>query len=526
MEAELLRGMISDRDQRIERIQQKTEEQRLRAVELSEQLERVGNEVAQQTDACNNEKKEIMRKKCAIVEKLEQTQRDFRQQGVSLQTYSKDKVRDGADASYVMRMQAQLCKAMHSLGITDHQMELAETHADSDIKHLKETQAACTEERTATELELMNQLILKDNERREIESVFTAQLDKIAKEHEALERQIEENGGDEDEDDTEAEDEEDEEDAEEKEAKEEMMKLLTERRVEIETLEQHQEEQEELIAELEDQVRDMEANVQLLKKSGTIARNESNAIESMSDVKDSLNEEEDELDEEESKDGFDKETKNVDDSDNAGVVDDNGEKDDMQEETSDRKLVEDDDGMANAANDSNIVNYDEKKISDMDLLDSHEDDDDAGVAQIDTDSAANAGIDNIIVSDDTLEISGKDVIDDWDRENDTANNDEVGSNDRFAIVVSDTNDDVLEIDLEDLINATEGHDDTANNSGEGNTPTDNEADDMLSADGSLRRTAVESSWEIPIGQSHRLQPSIFKHQNGQDCSRKEQSGVT
>jgi hypothetical protein len=255
MEAELLRNMITDRDKRIEKIKQKSEDLRLRAVVLSEQLERVGAYVTQQTKSFSEESAELLRIKGEVVERLERTQKDFKQQGVSLQTYSRDTVRDGSDASYVMRMQAQLCKAMHSLGITDHQMDLAEKHADTDIKFHREILAKCMDERTATELELMNQLIVKDNERRDIEAVYTSQLDKIAKEREAIERQIEENGGDE-EDDDENEDDDEEEDEEEKEIKEELMRLLTERRAEIERLEQLQEDQEELIAELEDQVGD------------------------------------------------------------------------------------------------------------------------------------------------------------------------------------------------------------------------------------------------------------------------------
>jgi hypothetical protein len=256
MEAELLRNMITDRDKRIEKIKQKSEDLRLRAVVLSEQLEHVGADVTQQTKTFSEESAELLRIKGEVVERLERTQKDFKQQGVSLQTYSRDTVQDGSDASYVMRMQAQLCKAMHSLGITDHQMDLAEKHAEADIKFHREILAKCMDERTATELELMNQLIVKDNERRDIEAVYTTQLDKIAKEREALERQIEENGGDEEDDDENDDGDDEEEDEEEKEIKEELMRLLTERRAEIERLEQLQEDQEELIAELEDQVGD------------------------------------------------------------------------------------------------------------------------------------------------------------------------------------------------------------------------------------------------------------------------------
>jgi hypothetical protein len=293
---------------------------RLRAVDLSEQLEKVGSDVTEQSTAFAAEKSELTSAKSSVIERLEQTQKDFKQQGVSLQTYSRDTVQDGNDASYVMRMQAQLCKAMHSLGITDHQMELTEKHADSDIKFHREKLATCTEERTATELELMNQLILKDNERREIEAVYTAQLDKIAKEREALERQIEENGGDEDDEDENNDEEEEEEDPEEKEAKEELMKLLTERRAEIERLEQLQEDQEDLIAELEDQV-SYDDDRPSRTTSATTATTD--RFSSNPDEDDDGEEEEEEDAEEEEEDDEEDDGNNEEDGDDEGDVVDN-----------------------------------------------------------------------------------------------------------------------------------------------------------------------------------------------------------
>jgi hypothetical protein len=270
MEAELLRGMIADRDSRMEKIKRKTEEVAVRYLQLCQQLEEVSAQVAEQTATISSERNALMRQYKTVVDKLDQLQRDFKQQGASLQTYSKDSfvTKIGSDASYVMRMQAQLCKAMHSLGITDHQMELAQKHAEAVAKYQKEMLVQCREEHTATELGLMNQLIVKDNERREIEDSLLAKLEVIAKERDALERQLEESGHDlEEEDDDVAVDEDEEAKAE----KEELMQLLSERRVEIDRLEQLQEEQEELIAELEEQLAEMTG-------SGTITQRKSHAL--------------------------------------------------------------------------------------------------------------------------------------------------------------------------------------------------------------------------------------------------------
>jgi seryl-tRNA synthetase len=271
MEAELLRGMIADRDARMEKIKRKTEEVAGRYLQLCQQLEEVSEQVAEQTAKITSDRNALMRQYKTVVDKLDQLQRDFKQQGASLQTYSKDSfvTKIGNDTSYVMRMQAQLCKAMHSLGITDHQMELAQKHAEAIAKYQKEMLVQCREEHTATELGLMNQLIVKDNERREIEDSLLAKLEVISKERDALERQLEESGHDLEEDEN-VDDDEDEDD-EEKAEKEELMQLLSERRAEIDRLEQLEEEQEELIAELEEQLAEMAG-------SGTITQRKSHAL--------------------------------------------------------------------------------------------------------------------------------------------------------------------------------------------------------------------------------------------------------
>jgi hypothetical protein len=264
MEAELLRGMITDRDLRMEKIQRKSQEQGLLNTQLQQQLQHVIQEAQQQSMTITAEQNQLQQQHQSILNQLEQMQRDFKQQGASLKTYSQDTSgkmngSSSSDASYVMRMQAQLCKAMHSLGITDHQMELATKHHDLIVKYQKDTLLHCREDRTGTELHLMNQLIEKDNERRSIEERYKSQLDAIAKEQEALERQMEESGHNLEDDDDDAEnnnneDDDDDEDVEEKEVKEELMQLLSEKRSEMDRLEILCEEQEELIVDLEEQL--------------------------------------------------------------------------------------------------------------------------------------------------------------------------------------------------------------------------------------------------------------------------------
>lgn len=258
-EADILRDMIADRDNRIEKIKRKTKEQKAKEIVLSRQLEEVGAQVSKINDEHQKEKKELTKDLRKVAEKLTSTKRDFLQQGVSLRKYCGPvKAELQNDPSYVMRMQAQLCKAMHSMGITDNQLELVQKQTDAAIKYEKEQIAQLTDEKTHRELKLMNELMELDTAKRDIETEFTGKIEKVTKECEALEHQIAENGQSDDEDN--AEDEETEEvDDEEKEAKEELMKLLAERRSEIEQLEQEQEEKEELIAEMEEQWQEIQA---------------------------------------------------------------------------------------------------------------------------------------------------------------------------------------------------------------------------------------------------------------------------
>ena len=272
MEAELLRGMVSDREQRIVNIKRKTAEQKEKELRLSKELEEVSAAKMETEIQLQTTKTRLLHSRQQAFQQLEAMQRDLQQQGSSLQSYAgavkqqqKDQssaVGGGVDTSYVMRMQAQLCKAMHSLGIGDHQMELAKAHADALIKMQRDAVAAVREEKSQVELELMNELMKRDTEHRTLENQLKARLDEIRKDVEAVNEQLE-NSDSEDDDgekdgDDEQESEEEEEDEEEKEMKEELMKLLQERKEEIQRLEKENEEQLETLQELEEQIQEIE----------------------------------------------------------------------------------------------------------------------------------------------------------------------------------------------------------------------------------------------------------------------------
>jgi len=267
MEAELLKGMIEDRDQCIDMIRRKSGEQQEKERRLREELSEVQETSAAERIEHQTAKTRLLHDREQAEERLEGVQRSLQEQGNSIKGYvstagQKEQQRLD-DSSYVMRMQAQLCKAMHSMGIMDHQVELMKKHLDVIVKIQKEALSTMTEEKCQMELELMNSLIKSDSERREAEAELKGKADEIQNDIDQVERQISENresdeeesdeedgseeGEDEDEDD-------EEEDEEEKQMKEELMQLLRDKTAQIEKLEKENELQLETIEELEAEI--------------------------------------------------------------------------------------------------------------------------------------------------------------------------------------------------------------------------------------------------------------------------------
>lgn len=271
MEAQLLRDMIADRDNAIEKLKRRSQEQLDKESELLSSLDELRSQAEQQSQQIREEKVDLIKAQRVAHERLHLVQADFGRQCSSLHAYCKDTEKDAQeDPAYVMRMQAQLCKAMHSMGISDHQLEMAEKHAETILKYQKETLSHCTEEKTQSELKHMNDLIAIDIQQREVKAGFEERLGEIFAEREVLNKQIEENEDSEEEEEEEegSDDEEEELDEEEKQAKQEMMKVLTEKKQEIARLEKEQEENEDTITELEEQLEELDIQEQVAVENG------------------------------------------------------------------------------------------------------------------------------------------------------------------------------------------------------------------------------------------------------------------
>jgi hypothetical protein len=264
MEAQLLRDMIADRDKTMERVQQKSQEQMTRAAELTAALQTVRAETAAQSATIRHETAERIKRHQTVVENFHALQSDFARQSNSLHSFCKLPTEaQKKDPNYVMRMQAQLCKAMHSMSIMDHGVELETKHTEEVVKYQKEMVARCIDERTQTELTHMNQLLAIDVKRRAAEAELKKKLNGIMQERKVLEQQIAEN---EESETSEAVLEEDLDD-DERAAKDQMMKLLTERKAEIAALESKLEERDITIAEMEEEMENEDFDMEDLARA-------------------------------------------------------------------------------------------------------------------------------------------------------------------------------------------------------------------------------------------------------------------
>ena len=245
MEAQILQDMILDRDRRIALLERKAVDQKSKAERLANELEEVHFRHADAKIARQGDKTRCLHEKATADQRLEELQVDLQQQGSSLATYSnilkmENTKHTVVDSNYVIKMQAQLCKAMHNMGIVDHQYKLVKDACDLNLKRQKETLAQLTEEKTKLELKMLNELMHQDNKRKDIEDELETQLNDLFTQISKVRREIQENRDSDQESDAE----EDQEDTqEEKEAKEELTKLLEEKQKEIEALEKLTEEQ-------------------------------------------------------------------------------------------------------------------------------------------------------------------------------------------------------------------------------------------------------------------------------------------
>ena len=152
---------------------------------------------------------------------------------------------NGDSSNYVVKMQSQLCKAMHGMGVMDTQRQMARGQTEHIQKKAKDVLTDMREEQSGVELKMVNDLIVADTSKREVDGKRSEQHEAYSKQKNDLMEKIERQLDEAIEDDTNAENDEAVE-----EAKEELKEVLEEGRQEMERLEKLNAEAEEHIEAL------------------------------------------------------------------------------------------------------------------------------------------------------------------------------------------------------------------------------------------------------------------------------------
>lgn len=181
MEEELLKDMIQERDKKIAQLAVKIEGHEKDMSKVQEELEQFR---AGSTDSKLERRREIaalLKARDLGLIKIQKKEKEVRNQNGSLHLYAdilKEAAPESVDSSYVIRMQSQLCKAMHSMGILEHQLHIVNQISSDVVKTQKDAITAVAEGKTKMELEMMNELVLIDDAKKQVEEEYKPKLEK------------------------------------------------------------------------------------------------------------------------------------------------------------------------------------------------------------------------------------------------------------------------------------------------------------------------------------------------------------
>ena len=263
----MLQEMVRDREMCIQFLEKKLEGQEEKATRLKKEQDELSERKQKDRDVHRSELMQLWKDYDGILSPYQDlkdaldTRRQHQQEngegsqpiGPSLETYIEimkevpsDETNGSEETSnYVVKMQSQLCKAMHGMGVMETQRHMTKGQTEHIQKKAKDVLTEMREEQSNVELKMVNDLIVADNSKREVDSKRTEQHQGYSKQKNDLMEKIERQLDEAIEDDAEAENDEALE-----EAKEELKEVLQEGRQEMERLEKLNAEAEEKIEAL------------------------------------------------------------------------------------------------------------------------------------------------------------------------------------------------------------------------------------------------------------------------------------
>lgn len=246
-EEALLQDMIAERDRKIHDLVISLEAYDRKLVALREKVQQTKTDAAKARIEQIDREGSIQKQNHSLAKQLSDVEKGVIQQNGGLHIYAnvlKEAAPESTDSSYVIRMQSQLCKAMHCMGVLQHQLEILHDYSGQVLSALKGSMAQITEEKTMVEVKLMNELMQVDTLKRRMEEGLRRSLE----EFQASQRVFslsqsfttqESGGGNNNDDDDSAEIDED-----------LLLEILQERKEDIAAMEQENAKQEEQIKEL------------------------------------------------------------------------------------------------------------------------------------------------------------------------------------------------------------------------------------------------------------------------------------
>ena len=171
-EEALLQEMIVERDRKINDLILSTEACDRKIIELRAVLHQTRTDFTTERLARINLEQDFEKKKHTLSKQIALLEANVIQQNGGLHVYAnilKEASPESADSSYVIRMQSQLCKAMHSMGALEHQLDIVTKRSAATLSAVKGSMSTLVEEKTMVELKLMNELMQVDTIKRRME---------------------------------------------------------------------------------------------------------------------------------------------------------------------------------------------------------------------------------------------------------------------------------------------------------------------------------------------------------------------
>ncbi len=172
LDQEELTQQLLERDERIASLERQRAKQDEATAMLRSELGAVQIKHKEECYWLRLEVDNLRKDKEAVEDRMAELYRDMRE--IDNMNEEHDLMGGGAapvcvDSGYVLHLQSQLSKSMQTMGVLDNQIGMVKRSCDEVVKSLKEEIADVMDDKCRVEMELLNQLAVLDNEKKNLE---------------------------------------------------------------------------------------------------------------------------------------------------------------------------------------------------------------------------------------------------------------------------------------------------------------------------------------------------------------------